>query len=150
MLNRLPVEIGPTTARQAANCYKRRRTLHWLWDDVFRANVACGSFVGVVSAMSAVSPLYPYEPTSSVRPTTSERARSRLTQCGKRLCWNISWQRLFGCICIVTTLPCSLALPPALRVPLVRRESTPATGGAIVAWVHLRLARPSPFVVNLN
>ena len=34
----------------------------------------CRSWVNrVVSAMSAVSPLYPHEPTSSVRPTTSEK-----------------------------------------------------------------------------
>src|SRR5580693_5436214 len=29
--------------RQAAHFYKRRRTLRWFWDDVFRANVAYGS-----------------------------------------------------------------------------------------------------------
>ena len=33
--------------------------------------------IRVVSAMSPVSPLYPQEPTSSVRPTTSEKCQTR-------------------------------------------------------------------------
>src|SRR5260370_38064161 len=39
--------------------------------------------IRVVSAMSAVSPLYPQEPTSSVRPATSEKCQERTMHGGK-------------------------------------------------------------------
>ena len=37
--------------------------------------------IRVVSAMLPVSPLYPHEPTSSVRPTTSEKCQNQTARC---------------------------------------------------------------------
>jgi hypothetical protein len=45
--------------REAAICYKRRLTLRWFWDDVFRANVAYGSIAaGALAPGQKRSPLW--------------------------------------------------------------------------------------------